>query len=151
MNLRILAMTVLSKCVQFIRFRFYRIQGYKNIEKGVILESRLNLDKVYPAGIVIKKNTLVAGGVTILCHEHVKRNQKKRSLPWVTNTEIGENCFIGVSAMILPGVQIGNQVIIGASAVVSRNIPDGCIAVGNPAKVVRRNIKLDDKAILIEE
>ena len=53
--------------------------------------------------------------------------------------------------MILPGVQIGNQVIIGASAVVSRNIPDGCIAVGNPAKVVRRNIKLDDKAILIEE
>lgn len=150
MKLRIIIMEVLSKIVQFVRFKFYKIQGYSNIEKGVILESGLNLDKVNPSGIIIKKNTLVASRVTILTHEHVKRNKHNRKLPWITNTEIGENCFIGINAMILPGVKIGNNVIIGASSVVTKDIPDGCIAVGNPAKVIKKNIEMDDKAILVE-
>ena len=151
MKLRILVMTILSKIVQFIRFKYYRFLGFSNIERGVILESGLNLDKVYPSGIIIKKNTLVASRVTILCHEHVKRDKNNRSLPWVTNTKIGENCFIGINAMILPGVEIGNNVIIGASSVVAHDIPDGCIAVGNPARVIRENIKMDNKAILIDD
>lgn len=151
MRVRILIMTILSKIVQFIRFKYYKLLGFSNIEKGVILESGLNLDKVYPSGIIIKKNTLIASRVTILCHEHVKRDKNNRNLPWVTNTKIGENCFIGISAMILPGVEIGNNVIIGASSVVAHNIPDGCIAVGNPARVIRENIKMDNKAILIQD
>ena len=150
MKTRILVMTIISKIVQFIRFKYYKLQGYSNIEKGVILESGLNLDKVYPSGIIIKKNTLVASRVTILCHEHVKRDKNNRDLPWVTNTKIGENCFIGINAMILPGVEIGNNVIIGASSVVAHDIPDGCVAVGNPARVIKKNIKMDDKAILVE-
>lgn len=54
---------------------------------------------------------------------------------------IGNDCWIGSRAIILPGIKIGNGVIIGAGAVVSRDIPDYAVAVGNPAKVVKyRNV-----------
>lgn len=53
---------------------------------------------------------------------------------------IGDNCWIGGSSTILPGVTIGDNVTIGAGSVVVKDIPSNSVAVGNPARVVR-NIK----------
>lgn len=139
----------LSKAVQ--RFRYLKLQfmGYKNISKKAIIESRLNLDRVYPQGIHIGDYTLVASGTTILCHEHIKRDPHNHLNPFVTDTLIGKKCFIGVGATILPGVKIGDEVVIGAASVVTKDIPSNSLAVGNPAKVIRTNIQLDDNAVLI--
>jgi acetyltransferase-like isoleucine patch superfamily enzyme len=138
-----------SKKLQTLRYYSYRVKGYKNIHKSVILERNLRLDKVYPQGIHINANTLVASEVTILTHEHVKRDHSDPSNPWIIDTYIGKNCFIGVGSMILPGVRIGDEVIIGANSVVTKDVPSNCIAVGNPARIIKTNIKMNDKAILI--
>lgn len=37
---------------------------------------------------------------------------------------IGNDCWIGTRAIILPGVHIGNQCIVAAGAVVTRSFPD---------------------------
>jgi acetyltransferase-like isoleucine patch superfamily enzyme len=140
----------LSKGVQKIRFYKLRFLGYVNISATAIIESNLNLDRVYPKGIHIGDNTLVASRTTILCHEHVKRDKTNEKNPWVTNTYIGKNCFIGVGSIILPGVKIGDEVVIGAFSVVTKDIPSNTIAVGNPAKVIRTGIKMNDNAILIQ-
>lgn len=50
--------------------------------------------------------------------------------------KIGNNCFIGIRAIILPGTTIGDNTIIGAGAVVKGNIPNGVIVVGNPGKII---------------
>ena len=50
---------------------------------------------------------------------------------------IGNHCWIGGHATILPGVTLGNNVIVGAGAVVPRSIGDNLVIAGNPAKVVR--------------
>jgi acetyltransferase-like isoleucine patch superfamily enzyme len=50
---------------------------------------------------------------------------------------IGNNVFIGMDSMILPGVTIGDDCVIGAGSVVSRDVPSGSVAVGTPARVVR--------------
>lgn len=51
---------------------------------------------------------------------------------------IGRYCWIGMGAIILPGVQLGEYTIVGAGAVVSRSFPDGyCVVAGNPAKIVK--------------
>ena len=50
---------------------------------------------------------------------------------------IGNNVYIGVETIILPGVNIGNNVVIGARSVVSRDIPDNSVAVGTPARVIK--------------
>jgi acetyltransferase-like isoleucine patch superfamily enzyme len=141
-------MEMLSKVIQAVRYFRYRLFGYKNIEKTVILESKLILDKVYPAGIHIGAHTLVGSHTVILCHEHVKRDPQDARKPWVTHTYIGRNCFIGVRATILPGVRIGDEVIVGASTVVTKDIPSNCVVVGNPGRVVRTNNRMNDKAIM---
>ncbi|MGD0275093.1 MAG: acyltransferase [Syntrophales bacterium] len=51
---------------------------------------------------------------------------------------IGNNVWIGDSAIVCKGVTVGENSIIGASAVVVKDIPDNVIAVGNPAVVVRQ-------------
>jgi len=150
MKIRIIVMEFLSKIVQTLRFKKYELQGYKNIEKNVILESNLRLDKVYPQGIYIGENTLVASGTTILTHEHVKREEEDPRNPWVTNTYIGKNCFIGIEAIILPGIKIGDEVIVGAGTVVTKDIPSNSIVVGNPGKILNRKIHMSNKAVLAE-
>jgi len=52
------------------------------------------------------------------------------------NIIIGNNVFIGMNAILLPGTNIGNNVIVGAGCVVRGKIPDNSVIVGNPAVVV---------------
>ncbi len=52
---------------------------------------------------------------------------------------IGDECLIGMGAIILDGVEIGERCIIGAGALVTqgRKIPPGSMVLGSPAKVAR--------------
>ena len=50
---------------------------------------------------------------------------------------IGNNVWIGLGAIILPGVTIGDNSVIGAGSVVTRDIPANVIAYGAPCKVIR--------------
>ena len=55
----------------------------------------------------------------------------------VKGISIGNNCFIGARATLLPGTTIGDNVIVGAGSVVKGNIPAGVIVIGNPAKIIK--------------
>jgi len=48
---------------------------------------------------------------------------------------IGDDCWIGGGAIILPGVTIGAGTVIGAGSVVTKDIPPGVTALGNPCRV----------------
>ena len=52
---------------------------------------------------------------------------------------IGNECLIGMGAIILDGAVIGERSIIGAGALVTQGkiIPPGSMVLGSPAKVVR--------------
>ncbi len=59
-------------------------------------------------------------------------------LPLVTAPiVIGEDAFIGVRALILPGVRIGAGCVVGGASVVTKNMPEWTIAAGNPCRVLR--------------
>jgi len=50
-----------------------------------------------------------------------------------------ERCvWIGLRAMIMPGVRIGEGSIVGAGAVVTKSCPPGSILAGNPAQIIGR-------------
>jgi len=55
------------------------------------------------------------------------------------SAKIGDNCLIGMGAIILNGAEIGKNCIIGAGSLVTENakIPDNSLAFGSPAKVIR--------------
>lgn len=50
--------------------------------------------------------------------------------------KVGDNTFIGLNSIIMPGCTIGNNVIIGSGSVVRGKIPDNSVVTGNPATVV---------------
>lgn len=52
---------------------------------------------------------------------------------------IGDFCWLGMGAKILPGVQLGPFTIVGAGAVVTKSFETGyCVLAGNPARVIRQ-------------
>jgi len=58
----------------------------------------------------------------------------------IHGAHLGENCLIGMNAVIMDHVKIGNGSIIGALAFIPEGteIPDRTIAVGNPFKIVKK-------------
>jgi maltose O-acetyltransferase len=51
--------------------------------------------------------------------------------------DIGEDVWVGGSAVICPSVTIGDRSVIGAGSVVTKNIPADVFAAGNPCRVIR--------------
>jgi len=49
---------------------------------------------------------------------------------------VGNNVFIGLGSIILPGVRIGDNVVINAGSVVNRDIPSDSIAAEHPARIL---------------
>jgi acetyltransferase-like isoleucine patch superfamily enzyme len=51
--------------------------------------------------------------------------------------EVKDNCFIGVSCIILANVTIGPNSIVGAGSVVTKDVPANTVVAGNPARVIK--------------
>ncbi|WP_232323192.1 acyltransferase [Streptococcus sp. S784/96/1] len=98
------------------------------------------------ADIKIGENVLLASDICITSENHgINPESKKFYMNQdlvFSPVEIGDGCWIGEKAIILPGVKIGKKSIIGAGSIVTTSIPDYSIAVGNPAKVIKKyNVK----------
>ncbi len=51
---------------------------------------------------------------------------------------IGDNCWIGMNSVVLPGVKLGEKTIVGAGSVITKSYEEGhCIIAGNPAKIIK--------------
>ena len=50
---------------------------------------------------------------------------------------IGDNVWLGDSALVCKGVTIGDNSVVGAGAVVVDDVPPDSVAAGNPARVVK--------------
>lgn len=86
--------------------------------------------------IVIGKGSYIAPNVGIITANHDPHNLDGHLE--AQNVVLGERCWIGMNAVILPGVVLGAETIVGAGSVVTKSFPGGqCVIAGNPAKVIR--------------
>ena len=51
---------------------------------------------------------------------------------------IEENAWIGIGAIICPGVTIGRNAVVAAGAVVTKDVPDNVVVAGVPAKIIKK-------------
>ncbi len=63
--------------------------------------------------------------------------ERRRGLEFAKPITIGDDVWVGGSAVICPGVTVGSRSIVGAGSVVTRDIPIDVFAAGNPCRVVR--------------
>lgn len=90
--------------------------------------------------VMIGNHCVLTHGCVILSHDHASARLGKQS---EGQTTIGNHVFIGVNAVVLPGITIGDHAIVGAGAVITKNIPPNAIAVGNPAKITNNHTDYD--------
>jgi maltose O-acetyltransferase len=58
-------------------------------------------------------------------------------MPSAGQVVIGDRCWLGARALIMPGVKIGEGTVVGAGAVVTKDCDPGAVYVGVPARRVR--------------
>jgi len=88
------------------------------------------------------RNVLLSHGTHIYVRNH--RIDDIRLMDDVDPVFIGDDCWIGANAVVLPGVVLGPHTIVGAGSVVTKSFPDGwCVVVGNPAKKIKEITKDD--------
>lgn len=94
------------------------------------------------ASVEIGKMSMVAGYCTFQSSNHgiTKGIPIKNQQHTLEKIFIGEDVWIGASAIILPGVTIESGAVIGAQSVVTKNISSNKVAVGIPAKEVSSRI-----------
>ena len=104
------------------------------INRDVYLDGRV--------GLTIGQNVNISFGVTILTlqHDHMHPQFISVGEPVV----IEDDVWIGVNAVILPGVTVARGAVIAAGAVVTKSVPAFAIVGGIPAKVIgERNHQID--------
>jgi acetyltransferase-like isoleucine patch superfamily enzyme len=104
-----------------------------------VLTGNWNLD-VYidEKDVHIGKDVAIGPGVKIITNKHSTFDI------WTYDDRepvyIGDRCWIGANAVILPGVCLGEGTVVGAGAIVTKSFPYGhCVIAGNPAKKIRRH------------
>ena len=56
---------------------------------------------------------------------------------------LGDDCKIGVGAILVGGITLGNQVVIGAGAVVTKSFTENHVTIaGVPAKIISNNFNI---------
>jgi acetyltransferase-like isoleucine patch superfamily enzyme len=135
----------------FIPQKIFRINGFvqwpvhftsrilfrKNIKVGRRSAPGMNSGGYVQAknGIEIGNNLRMGPNVGLISANHDEDDYDS----WVkTNPiKIGNNVWLGMGVVVLPGITIGDNVIVAANSVVNKDLPSNVIAGGAPCKILK--------------
>ncbi len=136
----------LGKCGKgVLLFRPYHIVGANNIELGDFVRIMPNPTILASdCKLIIKKYTGISYNLTCVTSNH----RPTVGIPSFFNNMlhinevvkgdviIGEDCWLGLNVILLPGANIGRGVIVGAGTLVNKKIPPYAVIAGIPAKII---------------
>jgi maltose O-acetyltransferase len=127
-----------------LRASLVRLCGVK-VGHGVYIGNLVYFDVEHPDYIEIEDEVSIAGGAIIVAHAagspFLSRSGMFHEPPRKITLKHG--CWIGVGAIILPGVTVEEGAIVAAGSVVSQRVPAYTVVAGNPARAVRKLEKTD--------
>ncbi|HLH39844.1 MAG TPA: hypothetical protein VKX39_11910 [Bryobacteraceae bacterium] len=128
----------LAECSLAARISFGTFFAHRDarVAPGVYIGSFCVLGKVS-----IGERTQIASGVQILSGRRQHPRDAAGGLQGAEKgefqrIEIGADCWIGASAIVM--ADVGNSSTVGAGSVVIRPVPDKIVVAGNPAKPITR-------------
>jgi len=119
--------------------KFARYIGVNMGENVHIYGNPISMFGTEPWCITLGNNVHVTREVLFITHDGGTLLFRKAipDLEITAPISIGNNVYIGVRSIIMPGVNIGNNCIIASGAVVSKNVPDNSVVGGVPAKFIK--------------
>ena len=96
------------------------------LNRAVIVDGR--------GGVRIGSDVSVSEEVLILTAQHEVDSPAFDGA--LRKVEIGDRCWLGARAVILPGARLGEGCVVGAGSVVHGDVPAWQIVAGNPARQV---------------
>jgi maltose O-acetyltransferase len=108
-----------------------------NIELGEDVFFNFNCIVLDVCRVRIGSHCLFGPAVQIYTPLHPMDPAARRLAEFGAPVVIGDDVWVGGSAIILPGVTIGDGAVIGAGSVVTRDVPSRVFAAGNPCRVIR--------------
>jgi len=98
------------------------------------------VETAYPENVIIGNDVRIAAHAVIMTHIKGPHYLRETGLiPTVLEKVVLEDhCFIGVNAVIMPGVTVGKAAVVASGAVVFNDVPAYTMVTGNPAKIAKR-------------
>lgn len=131
---------IFGKCGE----RFHINQPFRcdygcNIYIGEDFFANFNLTILDEAPVRIGSHAFIGPNVSIYTACHPLDPERRNTCEeWAEPVTIGDNVWIGGSAVILPGVILGDNVVVGAGAVVTKSFPSDVVIAGNPARIIKK-------------
>lgn len=137
-----------------IRYFIYKMVGLKSkscaiesgctfngrrieIEEGTFINHNVFFDCT-SGDIRIGKNVSIAFQASIYTATHdMGPSEKRAGTVKYLSVEIGDGCWIGAKATILPGVKIGNGCMIATGSLVNKDCEPNGLYAGVPAKRIK--------------
>jgi len=121
---------------------------------GVNVGERCKIYSLHPGAlgsepylVTIGNDVIITAGVRIITHDGSTFlfRKSKPKIDVMGPVHIGDNTFIGMNSVIMPGVSIGKNCVVGAMSLVTRPIPDNSVVAGNPAKFITTTADFEQK------
>jgi len=117
---------------------FHSNFGGHHVHFGRGIYANFNLTLVDDTHIYVGDHTMFGPNVTVATAGHpILPELRAQGYQYNAPVHIGENCWFGAGAIVLPGTTIGNNVVVGAGSIVTKDLPDNVVAVGNPCHILR--------------
>lgn len=119
-----------------LRVFFHRLRGV-HIGRHVEIGYYCIIGNVHPSRVHIGNSAVITANSVILEHDNSYYYTCGRDVKF-GDVYIGDRAFVGIGAIVMPGVSIGTCAIVGALSVVKCDVPAYSVVAGQPAKVIKQ-------------
>lgn len=125
----------------------HRWRGVK-MGRDCFIDPSATLETAYPENITLGNDVRVTVGAIIMTHIKAPNYLRETGImPVVIKpVRLEDHCFIGVGAVVMPGVTVGKASVVTSGSVVVWDVPPYTMVGGNPARVIKRFPRADGEA-----